>query len=176
VTNKKSVSFAKLTRLLTAQPKDKSTNLRPIGPQSSNDTVTDISCFFWNSKGINGKLKKSGSVDSLMDAQQTNKNNISITSIAPELVANETENTFIKRDRNIPHRFKSHLPISSTSSVQLFEAQRNIQDMAPSSPSAPYRLTKTLPVMSPKKHSLSLKKLSHQCLEREHYRQSLRLH
>jgi hypothetical protein len=40
--NRKSVSFAKLTRLLTAQPKDKSTNLRPIGPQSSNDTVTDM--------------------------------------------------------------------------------------------------------------------------------------
>jgi hypothetical protein len=79
-----------------------------------------------------------------MDAQQINKNNISITSISPELVANETENTFIKRDRNI-HRFKGHLPISSTSSVQLFEAQRNIQDMAPLSPSVPYRLTKTLP-------------------------------
>jgi len=93
-------------------------------------------------------LKKSGSVDSLIDAQHTNKNNINITSIAPELVANEPENTFIKRDRNISHRFKGHLPISSTSSVQLFEAQRNIQDMAPSSPSAPYRLTKTLPGIS----------------------------
>ena len=39
---RKSVSFAKLTKLLSTQPKEKFSNLKPSGPQLTNDNTPDV--------------------------------------------------------------------------------------------------------------------------------------
>ncbi|CAG2107998.1 unnamed protein product [Medioppia subpectinata] len=148
-TNKKSVSFAKLTKLLSTQPKDKFSNLKPIpSHQFSNDNTSDV--------GIGNKMKRSGSVDSLIDAQQQHNNrediNISIAPYFTPNIPNANNNYQIKRDRALgtafAPRFRGHLPLSSTSSVQLMDGQRNhhhMDDMPPS-PSASYRITRAFPV------------------------------
>ncbi|CAG2164917.1 unnamed protein product, partial [Oppiella nova] len=143
--NKKSVSFAKLTKLLSTQPKDKFTNLKPIpSHQFANDNTADV-------RGVGSKVKRSGSVDSLIDAQQqqlnANKNDINISSMAPYFAANHktSQSAANKRERTLgatfSPRFRGHLPLSSTSSVQLMDADQYV----PPSPSASYRITKALP-------------------------------
>lgn len=95
------------------------------------------SCFFWNNnKGCGERMKKTGSVDSLIDAQQVNRNNINISICDSSTI--RANDAITKRDTYIAP--KGHLPISSTSSVHLFDAQ-----WTPSSPTVPYRLSKTLP-------------------------------
>lgn len=107
------------------------------------------SCFFWNNSRPNDKVKRSGSVDSLIDAQQNStKNDINLVSIGTHFSLNPTDNCAVnRRDKitspGLSHRFKDHLSITSTPSMRLFESQHNLQDI-PLSPTASFRTTKTL--------------------------------
>ena len=107
------------------------------------------SCFSWNNTRPNDKVKRSGSVDSLIDAQQNStKDDNNIVSIGNHFALNPTETIATnKRDKlmssTFSHRFKEHMTLGSTSSVQLFESQQNLEDI-PLSPTASFRITKTL--------------------------------
>ncbi|RWS24703.1 ankyrin repeat and fibronectin type-III domain-containing protein 1-like protein [Leptotrombidium deliense] len=125
----KNVGFSKLARLLS-QPKEAKISSEKIqSPMASSDSTYDVSCFSWNRGSLSGErtpLKKSGSIDSLLDFQSAENHGINISisealeSPGIEFTANSLSSSFSIKGlsaNNELQRCISGNPIPSSPSV-----------------------------------------------------------
>ena len=101
-------------------------------------------CFFWNNSRPNDKVKRSGSVDSLIDAQHNStRNETNLVSIGPYFETNAMDNAVVNKRDKIT-RLKDQLAINAIPSAHIFQSQRNLQDI-PLSPTSSQRFSKPFP-------------------------------